>query len=168
MRNFFYILFFSLVLVGCVSLPQTPEDLKSMSSSSSLVASNSYTVSRAFLEVNESLEEGGQRCLNKTQRKTSSTPGKYGPVVSTTETRYVTRFQASETAGQLSMRMIPILGRALNEPEEGYIYLVVETRPAGAATNVTVYASSVGDSSLKAAIQSWAQTGEISCPELIR
>ena len=170
MKKLFCTFLFSFALAGCVSLPQNAEELKSMSSSNSFVESTSYQTTRSFLDVNDSLREGSQRCLNKTQERTFRTPapGSSIPLLKTTITRYETRFNASDTAGQMTMRMIPIVGRAMNEPEEGYIYFVAETKPISGGTTISIYGSSTGDSDLKATVKSWVQTGEISCPELIR
>ena len=167
MKNLFFVSLF-LILQACVSLPQTAGELKSMSSSSKLVESKSFIAPRSIEDVNASLEEAAERCMTRTQQVTSGNAVFGAAAMQSTTTRYVTKFGLIGTGGQFVTRMIPIHGGGLNEPKEGYIIYVVETKPAQTNTEVVIYGGTISFGPLDDAVKTWANTGEIVCPKLPR
>lgn len=154
----------ALLTAGCMEGPQNADDFKSAASRSSFAKSTTITIPRSIGAVNASLSTGARKCLNRSVTTRSSTPGTYGPVVSVITTKYTTDFQASGSAGEMSMYR-EIVGKSFLPQPKGVAY-VVESRSNGGSTNLTIYGGKWGYKSIDNAVKQWAKGGTIVCPDL--
>jgi hypothetical protein len=146
--------------------PKTAEEFRSLDSP--FLERKNYTVQRALADANASLRAATQRCLNGTQRNTSTLPAPFGGY--TTESRvtiYSSTFNVVGGRGELTARKnYPPNSGVIGFPEGGAIFYVVNTAAQGSGTAVTVYGSKLTGGDLDAAVREWASGGPIQCPKL--
>jgi hypothetical protein len=155
-------------LSGCGEMfPQSANEMREMTSSP-LVARSSYTINRSAGAVAASMRQLSAKCLNRTTQSSQVyRHGAYGPQSITFASRWQTSVQSNGGRTELAMRLIPIKG-GVNEPEEGYIFFVVDAVPSGSATDVSVFSGSVGAGRFNAEIIDWLEGQRSSCPEMPR
>jgi hypothetical protein len=155
-------------MTGCGTMPQTADEFRAAVPGAMTGKMETFEVDRPFSDVAATFREKGPECLNKTVTTTSTTPGNYGPVVSTYTVTYKPTVLVTENKAELHVQQhTPNAVKVYQEPEGGYYLLVADAYPAGEnRTRVDVYCPSIGHSVLIDAVKGWG-TGEVAgCPDL--
>jgi hypothetical protein len=146
--------------------PKTAEEFRALDSP--FLDRKSYAVQRSLADANASLRTATQKCLNGTQRSTSTLPAPFGGY--TTESRvtlYSSTFNVVGGRGELTARKnYPPHSGVIGFPKDGAIFYVVSTAAQGSGTALTIHRSKLAGSDLDAAVQEWASGGPIRCPQL--
>lgn len=152
-------------LSGCMQGPQSPDEVRSAVNGGAMFSQKSTVmVPRSHAAVTASLQAGAKQCLNRTQRRTSTTPGPYGPQVSSYTTAY--RGEVKTGGGRTELSIYhEVLGSGFLPQPKGYAY-VVDATPATGGTRLDIYGGRFGNGDLNKAVVAWAKTGQIRCPEL--
>jgi hypothetical protein len=152
-----------LLLIGCVTPPQTPDELRNGVRAGAVMTQMKTTdVDRPLSAAFKNVKAHADKCLNVTI--IGSTPGTYGPVVESTTFRSSSRMigkDRGETLLQLDSRAT---GRM---PAGGYYVMVADTEALqGRKTRVTIYGASVGYDDVFEAIAAWAAGTPHDCPAI--
>jgi hypothetical protein len=153
------------LLFGCVTPPQTPQDLREGVKAGRMMTKMEHKdVNRPVSEVFQDVKKNADRCFNV--RVTDSTPGTYGPQTQSSVYRSRSRMTGN-TKGEMVMQME---ARASGKmPEGGYFVLLADMEGTSASkTRVTVYGSSVGYGDVFEAIFEWANGKDRACPSWMR
>lgn len=158
---------FFAVLTGCGTMPLTADEFRKAVPASMTAEVETFEVNRPFNAVAETFKKRAPECLNKTVTTTSSTPGKYGPVVS----RYTVTYKPTVllTNKKVELHVQHHTDNAMKvyeEPEGGYFLLVVDAYPVDKKrTRVDIYRPSIGHKALIKGVKGWS-TGNTGCPDL--
>jgi hypothetical protein len=151
-----------LVLGGCVTPPQTPDELRAgVKAGAAMSKSEKLEVNRPFKSVFAEINTNTDKCLNVTL--TSSTPNTYGPMVESIPFHARSRLvsdKAGETIFQHSKHA------TLKMPDGGYYVMVMDTEASGPnKTLVTIYGPSIGYQNIYDAVFAWAKGEQRACPK---
>lgn len=149
-----------------MTAPETTSDFKSFANNSWMGKSSTITVARSHAAVSASLAAGANKCLNRIQRSSGSTPGPYGPVYQTTTTRYVTETRAVRGGTEMEMRMEHLGNVIVLGPKGPQMYFVAEARPTSGGTQIEMTGARFGAGDIYKAVGQWAKGGPIRCPKL--
>ncbi|MCK0097539.1 hypothetical protein MWU60_18325 [Yoonia sp. F2084L] len=169
MNKSFAALGLTFILAGCgISYPQTGAELQSMASTSPLVSSESYAVSRSASAVTNSLRSLSSKCLNRTTESIMAPrQTQFGVQGTQFVTRWETTVRSSGNGAELAMRMVPIRG-SVNEPSEGYIFFAASVQSNGSGAQVTHYQGSIGAGAFSDQVKAWANGSSRTCPDMPR
>ena len=79
----------SFALSGCLQGPTTTDEVRKLTASGKMFSKQSkLSVPRSHGAVTASLRKGAAKCMNRTVRTVSTTPGRYGPQTSVIITDY--------------------------------------------------------------------------------
>lgn len=154
-----------LLLGGCVTPPQTPQELREGVIAGRMMTKMDHKeVNRPVSEVFQDVKTNADKCFNV--RVTGSTPGTYGSQTQSSTYRARSRM-TGKTKGEMVMQME---ARASGKmPEGGYFVLLADIEGTSAnKTRVTVYGSSVGYGAVFEAIFDWANGKDRTCPSWMR
>ncbi|MGH7380870.1 MAG: hypothetical protein ACREKR_01380 [Candidatus Methylomirabilales bacterium] len=156
------ILIFVVLIAGCVTPPQTPEEVRvGVKKGAAMTKTEQTTVNRPFAATFRDIKTHADKCLNVTV--TGSTPGRYGPMVESLRYRSsskTTNERTGETVVQMDSRATGKM------PEGGYYLMLADIEGVSAnKTMVTIYGHSVGYGSVFEAILAWAQGKKQACPK---
>lgn len=148
------------LLVGCVTPPQTFEELRvGVRGKAFMTQMKEYEVDRPFNKVFNSLKKNTDRCLNVTT--TSSTPSKYGPISSSIRYRSSTKKTGKGAASSILQQDARATGKM---PAGGYFVLLTDIEKVSKnKTRLTLYGPSVGYDKIFDSIHDWAQGKERKC-----
>jgi hypothetical protein len=155
------------VLAGCGTMPQTADEFRKAVPGALTGKVETFDVERPFSAVAETFEEKGPECLNKTVSTTSTTPGKYGPVVSTYTVTYKPTVRVTENKAELHVQQHTDNSLKVHEePEGGYFLLVADAYPVSEnKTRVDLYCPAMGHQALIKAVKGWGTGENIGCPD---
>lgn len=155
------------VLSGCGTMPQTADEFRKVVPGAVMGKVETFYVDRPFNAVAETFEEKAPECLNKTVTTTSTTPGKYGPVVSTYTVTYKPTVRVAEKKAELHVQQhTDNTVKVHKEPEGGYFLLVADAYPlSDNKTRVDLYCPTVGHEALIKAVKGWSAGDNIGCPD---
>jgi len=158
----------ALALSGCMQGPQSSDEVRTATGGgggmSSLFAKRStVAIPRSHSAVTNSLRAGANKCMNRTVRSVSTTPGPYGPQTSVIITDYSATVKSGGGRSELVMKQ-QVRGGFL--PQPGGISYVVDAMPSGSGTNLVLHGGKFGYNKLNAAVVQWARGGAIVCPKL--
>ena len=173
MKNpvFFVLALLTLFISGCVGkMPQTAEEFRLALPGAFMGKTETSEVNRPFEEVAKTFEKMAPKCLDKTVKVTSSTPGKYGPVTSVMVTDYNPTVLVTKEKAELHLQeKVKGTLKVYEEPEKGYYSMVVDATPAGAnKTRLDFYYPSRGKDVIVKAIKGWASGKNTGCPDLAK
>ena len=157
----------ALLVQACVQLPQTAEEFRSAVPGAAMMKTETYEVSRAFVDVAAALKSRGHECLNVSVRTTSHQVGQ-------SYQSYLTHYRAtaftSKQHAELHVQQLHEGGGVIypSEPPPGGVYmLVVDAYPAAPhRTRIELYGPAVGYRSLYRAIRGWASGADLACPDM--
>jgi hypothetical protein len=152
-----------LLLAGCVTPPQTPDELRAgVRAGAMMTQMKTVEIDRSVSAVFKSLRANADKCLNVTI--VGSTPGTYGPVVESTTYRSTSRMVNKGTGETVLQQDARATGRM---PPGGYYVLVADTEAlSGQKSRVTIYGASVGYDDVFEAIMTWAKGRPHECPAI--
>ena len=152
------------ILASCgIPNPQTGAELQSMASTSPLVSSESYTVSRSVSAVTNSLRSLSSRCLNRTtDGSVMSRQTPFGAQGRVLVTRWVTTVRSSGNGAELEMRMEPISGYMTSE---GYVLFAAYVQSNGSGAQVTHY-KGIGVGAFSDQVKAWVNGSSQTCPDM--
>jgi hypothetical protein len=176
--KYFGILTFGLLvflLVSCGGVAQTADEYRmGLKNAKGFTARyttvDSYEVDRSFTEVSKTFQKNGERCLKKTIKRTSSTPGRYGPEVHTSITHYTPTVIVTDKRAELHLQ-VRHEGEVevVKVPEAGVYLLVADAYPAGKKkTRMEMYYGTVGNEAIIKTIKGWADGTNKGCPDLTK
>jgi len=156
------------MLSGCGTMPQTADEFRKAVPGAMTAKEETFEVDRPFSDVAATLREKGPECLNKTVTTTSSTPGQYGPVVSTYTVTYKPTVQVTGERAELHLQQhTDNAVKVYQEPEGGYYLLVADAYPVSTnRTRIDLYAPSIGYTTLIKAVKGWGTGENVGCPDL--
>jgi hypothetical protein len=157
----------AVVLSGCGTMPQTADEFREAVPGALTGKVETFDVDRPFSAVAETFEEKGPECLNKTVSTTSTTPGQYGPVVSTYTVTYKPTVLVTENKAELHLQQhTDNTVKVHKEPDGGYFLLVADAYPIGDnKTRVDLYCPAIGHDSLIKAVKAWGTGESVGCPD---
>ena len=155
---------FTFILASCgIPSPQTGAELQSMASTSPLVSSESYAVSRSASAVTNSLRSLSSRCLNRTTDSfMGSRQTQFGAQGRQLVTRWETTVRSSGNGAELAMRMEPIRGYMTSE---GYVLFAASVQSNGSGAQVTHY-QGIGLGAFSDQVKAWANGSSQTCPDM--
>jgi hypothetical protein len=159
---------FSIVMTGCATMPQTAEEFRKAVPGAMTAKVETFEVDRPFSEVAQIFKERGPECLNKTVTTTSTTPGQYGPVVSSYTVTYKPTVQVTQSKAELQVQQhTDNAVKVYQEPEGGYFLLVADAYPVNEGrTRLDLYCPAIGYSALIKAVKGWGTGENVGCPDL--
>ena len=164
MRKKFVLFLAVLGLSGCMQGPTSTDEVRSMTATGSMFSKRStVTVPQSYAAVTANLKKGAAKCLNRTVRSTSSTPGPYGPQVMTIVTDYSSTVKASGGRTELSLYQ-QVRGSLFPQPK-GISY-VVDATPTSGGTQLVFHGGRWGYAQMNKAVEQWARGGSLTCPKL--
>ena len=155
-------------MTGCGTMPQTADEFRKAVPGAITGKVETFDVDRPFGAVAETFEKKGPECLNKTVSVTSTTPGKYGPVVSRYTVTYKPTVKVTEEKAELHVQHHTENALKVHkEPEGGYFLLVADAYPVGKnRTRVDLYCPAIGHKVLIKAVKGWGTGENVGCPDL--
>jgi len=156
------------MLTGCGSMPLTADEFRKAAPKAMTGEVATFEVDRPFQAVAETFNKKAPACLNKTVTTTSSTPGKYGPVVST----YTVTYKPTVLLGRekVELHVQHHTDNALKvyeEPAGGYFLLVADAYPIEEnKTRIDMYRPAIGHKTLIKAVEGWSTGKNVGCPDL--
>lgn len=158
----------STLITGCGNMPLTADEFREAAPEALTGKVETFDVNRPFSAVAETFEKKGPECLNKTVSVTSSTPGKYGPVVSTYTVTYKPTVRVKEKMAELHVQQhTDNTLKVYEEPEGGYFLLVADAYPVSKnKTRVDLYGPAFGHDALIKAVKGWCTGENVGCPDL--
>ena len=159
---------FLAAMTGCGTMPQTAEEFRQAAPKALTGKVETFDVERPFDAVAKTFQKNGPECLNKTVRVTSSTPGKYGPVVSTYTVTYKPTVRVTNKKAELHVQQhMDNTLKVHKEPEGGYYLLVADAYPISRnKTRVDMYCPAIGHKVLIKAVKGWGTGENVGCPDL--
>lgn len=156
------------VITGCGTMPQTADEFRKAVPGAVTGKVETFDVNRPFSAVAETFQKKGPECLNKTVSTTSTTPGKYGPVVSTYTVTYKPTVQVTQNKAELHVQQhSDNTLKVHKEPEGGYFLLVADAYPVGEnKTRVDLFCPAIGHKVLIKAVKGWGTGENVGCPDL--
>ncbi len=156
------------VLTGCGTMPQTADEFRKAVPGAVTGKVETFDVNRPFGAVAKTFEKKGPECLNKTVSVTSTTPGKYGPVVSTYTVTYKPTVRVTKKKAELHVQQhTDNTLKVHKEPEGGYYLLVADAYPVSKnKTRVDLYCPAIGHKVLIKAVKGWGTGENVGCPDL--
>ena len=155
-------------MAGCGTMPQTAEEFRQAVPGAMTAKVETFEVDRPFSDVASTFKEKGPECLNKTVTMTSTTPGRYGPVVSTYTVTYNPTVRITEDKAELHVQHhTDNTVKVYEEPEGGYFLLVADAYPVNEnRTRIDLYCPAIGSKALIKAVKGWGTGENIGCPDL--
>ena len=154
----------ALALSGCMAGPSTTDDVRSMTSGNKLFGKQTVVnIPRSHAAVTASLRQGATKCMNRSVRNVSTTPGRYGPQTSVYIIDYSSSVKSSNGRTELAMYQ-EVRGGFLPQPK-GISYVVDATAMNG-GTKMVIHSGRFGSKNMNAAVEQWARGGAIVCPKL--
>jgi hypothetical protein len=155
-------------ITGCVTMPQTADEFRNAVPGALTGKVETFEVDRPFSAVAETFKTKGPECLNKTVSVTSTTPGQYGPVVSTYTVTYKPTVVVNKNRAELHVQHhTDNTLQVHKEPAGGYFLLVADAYPVGKnKTRVDLYCPAVGHKALIKAVKGWGTGENVGCPDL--
>lgn len=155
-----------LALGACMQAPTSPDEVRSaVNRGSMFTKATTVTVPRSFNAVSANLRTGAQKCMNKTQRSSGTTPGPYGPIYESYTVAYRTDVKTTGNRTELAMYRELHGVNIMFGSNKGYAY-VVDAAPASGGTTLQFYGGKFGYKKIDAAVEQWARGGAIVCPPL--
>lgn len=163
---------FAMLISGCGSLPMTADEFRIAIPESRLGKKETFEVKRSVNAVARTFKKQAPKCLNKQVRVRTTTPGQYGPIVSTHTVIYkptvVTSPKKAELHVQQKMEAANMI-RVYKEPEDGPYTLVADaTRVKKNRTRIDIYRGAIGNKVLLKAVRGWVTGKNIGCPDLAK
>jgi hypothetical protein len=160
----------AVALTGCMTAPQTAQEMRqAVASGTPMSSGDSYMVSRSYSATRKSVLAGVDRCLTTTQSMGIMTGGPMGmrgmhqigafyrPYVSTKGGR-------TEIAIHKQVSGAMVIG---SNGTNALIAYVVDIAPGSGGTRIDTYGGSMGYGELNGAIRRWASGGAIlPCPTM--
>jgi len=156
------------VMTGCGTMPQTADEFRKAVPGAMTAKVETFEVDRPFSDVAATFKEKGPECLNKTVTTTSTTPGQYGPVVSTYTVTYKPTVRVTGGKAELHVQQhSDNTVKVYQEPEGGYFLLVADAYPVNEnRTRIDLYCPSIGQKVLIKAVKGWGTGENVGCPDL--
>lgn len=156
------------VLTGCGTMPLTADEFRKAVPGALTGKVETFEVDRPFHAVAETFRKKAPECLNKTVTTTSTTPGQYGPVVSTYTVTYKPTVLVTKKKAELHVQHhTDNTVKVYKEPEGGYFLLVADAYPIDKKrTRVDLYRPSIGHKVLIKAVKGWSTGKNVGCPDL--
>jgi hypothetical protein len=156
------------VLTGCGTMPLTADEFRKAVPGALTAKVETFDVNRPFSAVARTFKKKGPECLNKTVTTTSTTPGKYGPVVSTYTVTYKPTVLVTKKKAELHVQQhTDNTLKVYEEPEGGYFMLVADAYPVSKnKTRVDLYRPAIGHKVMVKAIKGWSTGKNVGCPDL--
>jgi len=157
----------TLLLAGCASQPQTPEEFRKAVPSAFMGKTETFEVDRSFRDVAETFQRRAPECLNVRIKTTSSTSTSYQVIVA----RYTPTVMVSKERAELHVQRKFESGvlKVSPEPEAGYYLLVADAYPLEKnRTRVEWFGPSRGYDVLVRAVKAWASGENLGCPDLTK
>jgi hypothetical protein len=150
------------LVTGCVTPPQTVDELREgVKGGAAFTKMEKKEVNRSFAKAFDAVKKNADKCLNVTV--TSSTPDRYGPVVSHIRYRSNSKKTGSKTAEMVLQQDARATGKM---PEGGYFVMLTDIVGDGSnKTQITIYGGSVGYDNVYQSIWAWAQGQKMGCPK---
>ena len=173
MKNIFFlnVTLFCIFLSGCMgSMPQTAEEFRLALPGAFMGKTENVEINRSFKKVAKSFKKMVPKCLDKTVKRTSSTPGRYGPQTSVMITDYNPTVLITKNKAEIHLQeKMEGTFKVYEEPEKGYYSMVVDATPAGKnKTRLDFYYPSGGKDVIVKAIKGWASGKIKGCPNLAK
>lgn len=152
---------FVVLFAGCVTPPQTVEDLRAgVKSGAAMTQTEQEEVKRPFAATFHAIKRHADKCLNVTI--TGSTPGRYGPMVESVRYRSHSKMTSHKTGEMVIQMDKKATGKM---PPGGYYVMLADIeRIAKNKTNVTIYGASVGYDNVFESVFAWARGQRQKCP----
>ena len=167
MRNGLVVLVAAGLLAGCMQGPQTSGEVRNFVDRVGMFSKKSViSVPRSHGAVTASLRAGAKKCMNRTETVSGWGPGPApgSRVYTSTTTAY--RGTVSTSGGKTELQLYrEVLGRGFLPQPKGVAY-VVDAVPASGGTQLAFYGGRIGYGDINKAVESWARTGQIQCPDL--
>lgn len=156
------VLLSALLLAGCVTPPQTVEELRvGVKSGAAMTKIEQKEIKRPFAATFHAIKRHANKCLNVAV--TGSTPGRYGPVVESVRYRSHSKMTSHETGEMILQMDKKATGKM---PPGGYYVMLTDIeRTAKNITKVTVYGASFGYGKVFDSIFAWARGRSKKCPK---
>jgi len=150
------------LVTGCVTPPQTVDELREgVKKGAAFTKMEKQEVMQSFNKTFEAIKINADKCLNVTV--TGSTPGTYGPVVSSIRYRSHSTKTGKNTAEMVLQQDARATGKM---PEGGYFVMLTDMEStASNHTRLTIYGGSTGYDNVYTSILAWAQGQKIGCPK---
>lgn len=157
----------TLLIVGCVQMPQTAEEFRKAVPGAMLAKTDSYEVKRAMKDVAATFRRRAPECLKVSVRTVSQTNMSYQNIL----TEYTPTVVVNSERAELHLQQHHKTGVLYpSKPPAGgpYLFVVDAYSMPGNRTRIQTYGPSKGYDVVYRAIRGWATGDNLGCPDMTK